>query len=83
MFKRTVHVWSDPVPSNPFSLGKLVRTISRMELQNLDPARLSTFFGFLLVCRQPDHWPVLERVARLLLKDKTSISKLACRHTLR
>lgn len=65
--RRTVAVWNAPVVSSPFSAGKAVRAIGSWDLAKLNLPRLQQVFGFLRVCEQTDHWPLLEKVSRQIL----------------
>ena len=68
-FAAPVQVWAAPVPSSPYSLSAAVDIVSQMDLEKLKPQRLHELFGFLLICEQPERWPVLDRIAELLLKQ--------------
>lgn len=65
--QRTVHAWSAPVNSSPFSLENAVRSLAASNWAQLDLPRLKQAFSFLLVCEQPDRWPLLEAISRHLL----------------
>ncbi|MBI2438403.1 MAG: PKD domain-containing protein [Lentisphaerae bacterium] len=69
-FCRRVHVWSAPIPTSPFSLGKAVELFSGVNLLQLDLTRLNAMFDFLLICGQRARWPVMERLCRHLLNQK-------------
>jgi tetratricopeptide (TPR) repeat protein len=69
-FRHTVHAWQAPVPTSPFSLAKAIKLLAAAEWQKFDSARLKQMFDFLLVCEQPERWPLLEKVAQRLLTEK-------------
>jgi tetratricopeptide (TPR) repeat protein len=66
-FRRRVHVWTAPAPTSPASLAQAVEALGAMDLNRLDPPRLNAMFQFLLICGQPNRWPLMERLCRNLL----------------
>lgn len=66
-FRRRFHVWSPPTPTSPLSLARAVETLSAANLERMSVPQLNSVFDFLLICEQPNRWPLLERVCRLLL----------------
>lgn len=66
-FRRRFHVWSPPTPTSPLSLARAVETLSAANLARMSVPQLNATFDFLLICEQPNRWPLLEKVCRLLL----------------
>jgi tetratricopeptide (TPR) repeat protein len=66
-FQRTVHVWTAPIPTSPFSLATAVKALGQTDWRKLDPERVNQIFDFLSVCEQPGRWPLVEAVCRHLL----------------
>lgn len=66
-FRRRVHVWAAPVATSPLSLAKAIAALNATDLNRLDAPRLNALFQFLLICEQPQRWPLMEKLARLLL----------------
>jgi hypothetical protein len=75
-FRRTVYVWPAPAPTSPMSLAAAVKALAGMDWKKLDPQWVNQMFEFLLVCEQPERWPLLEAVARHLLARKDQDPKL-------
>jgi tetratricopeptide (TPR) repeat protein len=69
-FRRRVHVWPAPGETSPLSLGLAVKHLKAMPWQKMDLRRVRQMFAFLVVCEQPERWPLLEKVARFLLTQK-------------
>jgi tetratricopeptide (TPR) repeat protein len=69
-FRRRIHVWPAPVTLSPLSLGLAVRTLDGMEWKKLDVQRVQQIFAFLLVCEQPERWPLVAKVTEHLLDQK-------------
>lgn len=67
-FRRRIHVWPAPGSTSPLSPARAVAVLGGLDLKKLDPARLNAGFDFLLRCGQTNRWPVLERVAQVLLE---------------
>lgn len=70
VFRRRVHVWTPPAPTNPLSLAKAVERLNALNLRALDRPTLNSMFEFLLICEQPTRWPLLERLCRHLLAQR-------------
>lgn len=80
--RRRISPWTPAVPTSPRSLARAVAAISRLDLARLDVARLTALFEFLLICRQPERWPVLERVClRLLAAPHQDVKLRQLAHT--
>jgi tetratricopeptide (TPR) repeat protein len=69
-FRRRINVWPAPVLTSPLSLGLAVRTLEQMQWKKLDLQRIQQIFAFLLVCDQPNCWPLLAQVTQHLLTQK-------------
>jgi tetratricopeptide (TPR) repeat protein len=69
-YRRKIRVWPEPVENSPLSLDLAVKSLAGMEWQKFEPARLRQIFAFLQNCRRPAAWPLLDAVARHLLKEK-------------
>lgn len=69
-FRRNIHVWPAPGNTSPFSLGAAVRAFAAMEWKRLDTTALNQMLEFLLVCEQPERWPVLDKLCDHLLAAK-------------
>ena len=64
-----VHVWPAPGNTSPLSLRAVVDTLASSEWQKFDFSRLHEMFQFLLVCEQPERWPLLDAVSLRLLEQ--------------
>ena len=69
-FKRRFHVWPEPGEASPLSLESAVKAIETMEWKKLDLGRVREIFSYLLVCDQPNRWPLLDSVTQHLLAQK-------------
>jgi tetratricopeptide (TPR) repeat protein len=76
VFRHTVHVWQAPAPTSPFALARAVKLLAAADWQKFDSARLKQMFDFLLVCDQPERWPLVEKVAQHLLAEKDTDPKV-------
>jgi tetratricopeptide (TPR) repeat protein len=68
-YRTNVHVWPAPGNTSPLSLAKTVASLKDSEWQKFDGERLNRMFQFLLVCEQPDRWPLIDQVAEKLLAE--------------
>lgn len=68
-YRTNVHVWPAPGNTSPRSLAKTVAALRSSEWQKLDADRINRMFQFLLVCEQPDRWPLIDQVAEKLLAE--------------
>lgn len=66
-FRRSVHVWPAPGNTSPLSLGVALRSLASSDWKSFDYQRLHEMFQFLLVCEQPDRWPLMDAVTERLL----------------
>lgn len=68
-YRTNVHVWPAPGNTSPLSLGKTLASLQETEWQKFDADRLNRMFQFLVVCEQPERWPLIDAVAAQLLAD--------------
>ncbi len=70
VFRRTVNVWPEPGETNPLSLAQAVTTLEGMDWKKLGDERVREIFAYLILCAQPNRWPLLDQVAQYLLGRK-------------
>lgn len=68
-YRTNVHVWPAPGNTSPLSLGNTLASLQQTEWQKFDADRLNRMFQFLVVCEQPERWPLIDAVAAKLLAD--------------
>lgn len=70
-FHRLCYVAVPPVPTGPHSLSRTVEVFDQLPLAKLSIDQLNDTFHFLNICEQPNRWPVLEKLCRVLLTKPT------------
>ncbi|MEO8205271.1 MAG: tetratricopeptide repeat protein, partial [Chthoniobacterales bacterium] len=66
-FTQTVHVYTAPVATSPFSLALATKLLGETNWKSFDPQKINMIFNFLLISEQKERWPILEKLARYLL----------------
>jgi tetratricopeptide (TPR) repeat protein len=68
IFKRNCYVWPVAVKNSPLTLLRIIRACESLDWKTYGPARVSQLFEYLLVCQQPERYPLLEGVSNYLLE---------------
>lgn len=66
-FTKTVYVWPGVPHTSPASLSIATDLLKKADWTGWDVARINTMFDFLLICEQPNRWPLVEKLAQALL----------------
>src|SRR5262249_30023572 len=72
-FRRNVFVWASPGTTSPLSLPAAVKSLGSEDWKKADRQRLSEMLEFLLICEQPDRWPLLDSLAAHLLQTEMDL----------
>ena len=68
-FTQIAYVWPAPTTTSPLSLSNAVQGLASCDWQKLDRAKILQMFGYLMICEQPNRWPLVEAVTRYLLSQ--------------
>ncbi len=74
-FTKTIYVWTGTSPTSPASLATASKILSELNWTGWDNLQVNTVFDFLLICEQPDRWPMIEKLAKFLLDKPGSDPK--------